>query len=469
MTVRPLLQAILPFALLAPRHVACLGLALLATGVGTTHAQATPAVQRLEVGEQKTWSLARPIQRAATANDEVVGINVVPPSGVILTAKKPGSAMVSIWDNSGRSTPASQFQVVVTPAGIASSGSGVQVSGIGTKLKLSGELRSLEQQSALESATREAGDKPAANVIDTTTSGFDVQVQIDVKIVEVSRSKLMASGFYWRSGYGNRISGLSGPNNLAGFERSQATGGDPDSAVRTVLSTSGFLPRSDAFNIFTWSSNALAVFSALESNGFAYTVAEPSLTALSGQTATFLAGGELPIPMRTGSGADSSVTVKFKEFGIRLGLAPTVLDQQRIALKVAPEVSEIDPALSVEIGGFNIPGLRVRRTETTVALGDGETFVISGLVSRESIGNIDKFPFLGDIPVLGAFFKSNRIERNDKELLMIVTPRLVRPFAAKAKLPDLPGEELKRYDPGFLHMLLMERGRFDGSESGFSQ
>jgi len=271
-----------------------------------------------------------------------------------------------------------------------------------------------------------------------------------------------AGGINPRGGHASRTSGASGPNILSGFESSQSEG-------RTLLSASGFLPRTDTFNIFTWSSNALAVFSALESNGFAYTVAEPSLTALSGQTATFLAGGELPIPMRTGSGSDSSVTVKFKEFGIRLGLAPTVLDQQRIALKVAPEVSEIDPALAVEIGGFNIPGLRVRRTETTVALGDGETFVISGLVSRESIGSIDKFPFLGDIPVLGAFFKSNRIERNDKELLMIVTPRLVRPFSAKAKLPEMPGEELKRYDPGFLHMLLMERGRFDGSESGFSQ
>lgn len=463
MIVRPILQAFfLPASLLASRRVGELGLTLLAAGLCTAHVQAAPTVQQLEVGQQKTWSLERPIQRAATANDDIVGINVVPPSGVILTAKKPGSAMVSIWDNSGRSTPASQFQVVVSPAGIVS-GPGVQVSGIGTKLKLSGELRSIEQLASLESSARESADKPAPNLVDATTSGFDVQVQIDVKIVEVSRSKLMASGFNWTNGWnGNRLSGMTGPNGVTAFSRTRSEGD-------TVTTGNGFVSRADAFNIFTWSSNALAVFSALESNGFAYTVAEPSLTALSGQTATFLAGGELPIPMRTGSGTDSSVTVKFKEFGIRLGLAPTVLDQQRIALKVAPEVSEIDPALSVQIGGFNIPGLRVRRTETTVALGDGETFVISGLVSRDSVGGIDKFPFLGDVPVLGAFFKSNRFERNDKELLMIVTPRLVRPFAAKAKLPDLPGEELKRYDPGYLHMLLMERGRFDGSESGFSQ
>lgn len=465
MIARTIIQAFAPAFFRPSRQLAGLGLVCAATGLslGAGFVQAAPTVQQLEVGEQKTWSIHRPIQRAATANDEVVGINVVPPSGVILTAKKPGSAMVSIWDNSGRSTPASQFQVVVTPAGIAAIGSGVQVSGSGAKLKLSGELRSLEQLATIDSAVRDAGDKATSNLIDTSASGFDVQVQIDVKIVEVSRSKLLASGFNWTNGWnGTRLSGMTGPNGVTGFSRNR-TDGD------SLTTGNGFVSRADAFNIFTWSSNALAVFSALESNGFAYTVAEPSLTALSGQTATFLAGGELPIPMRTGSGSDSSVSVKFKEFGIRLGLAPTVLDQQRIALKVAPEVSEIDPALAVEIGGFNIPGLRVRRTETTVALGDGETFVISGLISRDSVGGIDKFPFLGDIPVLGAFFKSNRFERNDKELLMIVTPRLVRPFAAKAKLPELPGEELKRHDPGFLHMLLMERGRFDGSESGFSQ
>ena len=460
-TLRARLLALPRFNLRALPRASC-GAAAIGLAVATTSLHAAPATQALEVGQQKTWSLPRPISRAATANDEVVGINVVPPSGVILTAKKPGSAMVSIWDNSGRSTPASQFQVVVTPAGLVGAGSGVQVTGSGAKLKLSGELSSLDQLAQIEAASRDAGDKPAANVVDATSSAFDVQVQIDVKIVEVSRSKLIASGFYWNGVNGGRITGISGPNNLSGFVSSQSEG-------RQLQSASGFLPRTDTFNIFSWSSNALAVFSALESNGFAYTVAEPSLTALSGQTATFLAGGELPIPMRTGSGGDSSVSVKFKEFGIRLGLAPTVLDQRRIALKVAPEVSEIDPALAVEIGGFNIPGLRVRRTETTVSLGDGETFVISGLVSRDSIGSIDKFPVLGDIPVLGAFFKSNRIERNDKELLMIVTPRLVRPFAAQAKLPELPGEELKRYDPGFLHMLLLERGRFVDSDSGFSQ
>lgn len=448
-------------SLAAPLVAATLAVACIAT------AQANPATIQLEPGQQKTWTQGRAIKRAATADDGIVGINVAAPNGVILTAKKPGSAMVSVWESGSKGAPAAQFRVEVLPAGLKNGqkngpqDSDVQLGSEGTKLRLSGQFASLEKHAAVEAAVAETTDKAPNNLIDQSTSKFDVQVQIDVKIVEVSRSKLMASGFYMRSLRDGRFKGISGPNNLSGLETVDG--------VRTVLSSTGFIPRADAFNLFNYGKNTLAVFSALESNGFAYTLAEPSLTALSGQTASFLAGGELPIPFRSGSGGDSSVTVQFKEFGIRLGLAPTVLDQDRIALKISPEVSEIDPSLSVQAGGFDIPGLRVRRTETTVALGDGETFVISGLISRQSTANIDKFPVLGDIPVLGAFFRSNRIEREDKELLMIVTPRLVRPFSREARLPALPGEGLRQYDPGYLHMLLLENGQFDRGDAGFSR
>lgn len=444
-------------SLAAPLVAAALAVACIAT------AQADPATIQLEPGQQKTWTQGRAIKRAATADDGIVGINVAAPNGVILTAKKPGSAMVSVWESGSKGAPAAQFRVEVLPAGLKNGpkDSDVQLGSEGTKLRLSGKFASLEKHAAVEASVAETADKAPNNLIDQSTSKFDVQVQIDVKIVEVSRSKLMASGFYMRSLRDGRFKGISGPNNLSGLETVDG--------VRTVLSSTGFIPRADAFNLFNYGKNTLAVFSALESNGFAYTLAEPSLTALSGQTASFLAGGELPIPFRSGSGGDSSVTVQFKEFGIRLGLAPTVLDQDRIALKISPEVSEIDPSLSVQAGGFDIPGLRVRRTETTVALGDGETFVISGLISRQSTANIDKFPVLGDIPVLGAFFRSNRIEREDKELLMIVTPRLVRPFSREARLPELPGEGLRQYDPGYLHLLLLENGQFDRGDAGFSR
>lgn len=433
------------------------------TWLCVTQAIAAPATINLELGQQKTWTQASPVKRAATGNPDVVGINVVPPRGVIITANAPGTAMVSIWEQD-RDTPATQFQVVVTPAGLhtlkSTDGSAAQITPEGTRLRVSGTLSSIEAHDAIEKAV-DAGNK----VVDTSTSNFDAQVRIDIKIVEVSRSKLKEAGFYYHrldykpDGTYAGSTGLSGPNNYAGFTK------DPGQDYK-FLSNSGTVPFTDAFNIFSVSDNVWAAFSALESNGFAYALAEPSLTALSGQTATFLAGGEIPIPFR--SGVDGTISIQFKEFGIRLSLSPTVLDQHRIALKVMPEVSEIDSTLSIQSGGYTIPGLRVRRTDTTVAMGDGETFIISGLVSHQNNAAIDKFPFLGDIPILGAFFRSSHFARDDKELMMIATPHVVRPFAKNAKLPALPGEDISKYDPGFMHFFLKETGRFDPPDSGFS-
>jgi len=442
--------------------------------------KAAPGI-KMEPGEQRTWAQSGEVVRAATANEKVVGINVVPPKGVVLTAKSPGSAMVSVWE-AGRSTPSAQFLVTVsmgaqTSRDILGPDQGqARMESVGPSLRLSGELSSLERHDAV-SATLAAnakgasgdggagggrGDDSASGVVDNSRSAFDVQVQLDVKIVEVSRSKLKSSGLYAERFSGNTNTGISGPSNLSGLITNSA-------GVNTQFSSSGFIPRADAFNIFRWGANSLTVFSALENNGFAYVLAEPSLTAISGQTANFLAGGEIPIPFRSGAGESASVYVAWKEFGIRLGMTPTVLDNNRITIKVAPEVSEIDNSLSITAGGLSIPGLRVRRTETTVAAGDGETFIISGLVSQQTSTNIDKFPFLGDIPILGAFFKSSRFDKADKELMMIVTPHLVRPFAKQAKLPALPGAEIKDYDPGFLRFLFLENGRLSSTDSGFSR
>jgi pilus assembly protein CpaC len=444
---------------------------------------AAPPTITLEPGQQKTWSHSKLIKRAATGDSDVVGINVVPPSGIIITAKKYGTAMVSIWEQ-GRDTPSSQFQVVVRPSPInakqvlGTDAAGAQIEPQGTKLRLSGALSSLERHNAVVSALVQEG-KPSGlaalfglggkdnkdSVVDMSTSGFDTQVRIDIKIVEVSRSKLKEAGFYYQrhdfrpDGSYAGSTGFSNPNNYAGFTN------DPQTGYK-FLSASGTVPFTDAFNIFSVSNNVWAAFSALEANGFAYALAEPSLTAMSGQPATFLVGGEIPIPYR--SGTDGAISVDYKKFGISVSLTPTVLDQNRIAIRIAPEISEIDPSLTVTSGGYSIPGLKVRRTDTTVALGDGETFVLSGLVSRQSSAAIDKFPFLGDIPILGAFFRSNRFTKEDKELLMVATPHLVRPFAKGAKLPGLPGDDIHGYDPSFMHLFLKETGRFEPPDSGFS-
>lgn len=226
------------------------------------------------------------------------------------------------------------------------------------------------------------------------------------------------------------------------------------------------LRRGTNFNVGFGGGRVKTLINALERSGFAYTLARPSLVAMSGQSATFLAGGEVPIPVPS-AGSDT-ISIEYKEFGIRLTLTPTVIDRNRITLKVAPEVSELDYSNAVVIQGIQVPALTVRRTDTSVSLADGESFVISGLISTNNSSTFSKFPGLGDIPVLGAFFRDTNISREEKELLMIVTPHLVQPLAANAQLPSLPGEKLRNYDPNWYRMFFLENGNFD-RRTGLSQ
>jgi pilus assembly protein CpaC len=289
------------------------------------------------------------------------------------------------------------------------------------------------------------------------------QVQIDTRIVELSRRALRDAGINFSRVGNNSTISVSPPGLLSGVSGGGGTGFLLDSA-------SGFLPLSQAFNLVYGNAgeNLLVTVSVLEQNGLAHTLAEPTLVALSGQTASFLAGGELPIPVSQNSGGGgSSITIEFKPFGIRLMVTPTVLAGDRIALKVAPEVSELDFSSAVDTGGVSVPGLLTRRADTAIELASGESFVISGLVSQQMNTNIDKIPGLGDLPVLGALFKTTHFEREDRELVMIVSPRLVKPLAADASHLPVPGEEYEHYSPGLYEMQLGETGRFDPDGPGF--
>lgn len=273
------------------------------------------------------------------------------------------------------------------------------------------------------------------------------QVQTDIRFVEVSRTKLKEASTSIL-GQGKNFF-LGSPNLLFPTATTQAL----------QISSSNF-------NIGFGGGRVSAMINALESSGFAYTLARPSLVAMSGQSATFLAGGEVPIPVPS-AGSDT-ITIEYKEFGIRLTLTPTVIDHNRIALKVAPEVSELDYVNAIQIQGIQVPALTVRRTDTSVSLADGESFVISGLISSNNRSTISKFPGLGDLPIIGALFKDSEIKAEEKELLMIVTPHLVQPLAANAKLPSLPGENLRNYDPNWYRLFFLETGNFD-RRSGLSQ
>jgi len=177
----------------------------------------------------------------------------------------------------------------------------------------------------------------------------------------------------------------------------------------------------------------LSAIDAAETDGLVTTLAEPNLTALSGETASFLAGGEIPIPIAQGLG---QVSVEYKQYGVSLAFTPTVLSDGRISLRVRPEVSQLSSAGTVTLGGFTIPGIVTRRAETTVELGSGQSFMIGGLLNNNTANSTDKVPGVGALPIIGALFRSNSFRRQQTELIIVVTPYLVRPVdASQIKLP----------------------------------
>lgn len=409
----------------------------------------------LESGNHRVVVNTQPVKRVAVGNPDVAGITVMTTHNLMVTGKQVGATEISIWESEHAAQPDRVIRVVVSAAtsleheAVEAIGSvPLTVAAAGKSPALTGRAASLEKHAL----ARQVIDDESKGPLDASVTDFENQVQIDIKVVEVSRQSMKRAGLFFGRNQGNRTFAVSPPGTLSGIE----SGG----SGFTLNSASGFLSSLDTFNFVLGNagSGLLATLSVLEANGFAYTLAEPSLTAISGQSATFLAGGEFPVPIRSGGGSDSTVTIKYKEYGVRLMLTPTVLAAERIFLKVSPEVSELDFNNAVQTGGVAVPGLTVRRTDTSVALGNGESFVISGLVSRNTLSNVDKFPWLGNIPILGAFFRSTRYDREDKELLMVVTPHLVRPLAKHAATPPLPGSDVHDYDPSFSELFFQTGG-----------
>jgi pilus assembly protein CpaC len=396
-------------------------LAMLALAIGAAWAGADSELS-IEAGSQRVLRESRGVDRVAIGNPEVADVNVVNRSQVLVTGKKPGSTTLMVW--SGGSSQAREYHVDVG-----------------------------------------SGNEPA--LVTRPGSLSSTQVQTDIKVAEVSRTTLHEAGLNFIRNRPGGTFAITTPGSLSSLQ--QAPG------ALTLGSSAGFVPLSNAFNLVFGDANRgiAGVLSLLEQRGLLHVLAEPSLVAMSGQTASFLAGGEFPVPVQqsssSGSGSSGAITIEFKEFGVRLNLTPTVLADDRIVLRVAPEVSELNFNAAITTGGVQVPALTVRRTETTVELGDGDSFLISGLVSQNTLANVDKLPFLGSIPILGAFFRSNRFNREDKELVMLVTPHLVRPIRKGTQLPQMPGAAYEHYSPSSGRLIFIEHGDFDPNSTGYSR
>ena len=307
-----------------------------------------------------------------------------------------------------------------------------------------------------------------ANVISRLKTATPLQVNLHVKIAEVSRSLLReiggnlqtfdsTGGFRFGVGTGRPFTtpevNLAGPlasgNGIAQplltrsipvLRPDGSIAVDPETGAAlfeevripgTGVNSNGGTSLSGLGRLFGM--NMLGALDLSERLGLVTTITEPNLTALSGETATFLAGGEFPIPIAQGLG---QVTVQFRQFGVSLAYTPTVLSNGRISMRVRPEVSELSTQGAITLNGFQVPAITTRRTETTVELGSGQSFMIAGLMSAGSQQSIEKAPGLGDVPILGNLFRSREFRKGETELVIIVTPYLVKPVDAKdIKLP----------------------------------
>jgi pilus assembly protein CpaC len=305
-------------------------------------------------------------------------------------------------------------------AGLGSSTISVQTRG--NKIVLSGvaaDATTVDRAVSLANSLVPEG----GGVINLTRVAAPQQVLLHVRLVELNRNAAREFGVRWE--YSNGRSGAR-----VGHFGEGARVSDLVPAVATAtLEQSLTPPFGQILGKFTRSSQELdAIISALEQKGLARLLAEPNLVALSGDTADFLAGGEYPVPIAsTTQGGVPTVTVQFKEFGVRLNFTPTVLNDNLINLRLEPEVSEIDDSVSVNTGTVKVPGLAKRRAKTTIELRDGQSFAMAGLLQATTRSQIEQFPWLGSIPVLGAMLRSTSFQQKETELVVIVTPHLVRP------------------------------------------
>ncbi len=291
------------------------------------------------------------------------------------------------------------------------------------------------------------------NVINRMSVESPTQVNLRVRVAEMSREVSKELNV--------NLSGVI--DNVGNFSVAALTG-------RQVLSTAGqFLgtPDPDLFGAFggSFNTNDVSISSlvdALEQEGLITTLAEPNLTALSGETASFLAGGEFPIPVAQ---TDDVISIEFKKFGVAIDFVPTVLSPERISMRVRPEVSELSDEGAIEIGNIRIPALKVRRAETTVELGSGQSFIIGGLLENNTKNVVSQLPGLGDLPILGGLFRSSRFQRDETELVIIVTPYLVEPISDSNVASPLdgfrPATDLER----IFHGRVAQEGTRASSES----
>ncbi len=400
---------------------------------------------RLTINRSSVVTTKVPYKRVSVGNPDIADVNPIGPQNILVTAKKPGNTQLIVWDDGDRSqvvdvNVAFDVQSLEGELKQMFPNANIQVSQLNGSIALKGTVPSTE---VAEQAVAVAS--PYANkVMNFMTVSGGKQVMLQVRFAEVSRtavSQLGINGNYVSGGFlgGSNIGQVNPSNRMLD---SGLVGQTPPFNGVNLNGATAVNPSVTLYGAGQIGNFYLEYFiQALRSNNLMRVLAEPNLIATSGQEASFLAGGEFPVPVTQGGGGAGgvAVTVEYREFGVRLKFVPVVLGNGKIRLLVAPEVSDLDFTTAVRFNGFVIPGLTSRKVQTTIELGDGQSFAIAGLLNNSVTAQKDVTPLLGDLPVVGALFRSVRYQRKETELVVLVTPRLVDAMNP-AQTPTLPGE-----------------------------
>jgi len=381
----------------------------------------------MEMGKSVFIQTAYQAKRVSVGNPDVLDIVALGNSEFQAVAKAVGTTNLLIWDTSGRPQAAIDIHVGAPHSRLGSElrrilgSADIQVDSAGNGVVLKGSVPTavhMEQAMSVARAVLDEEGREAKKIVNLLQVRGHQQVMLEVVIAEMSKVVRRQFGtnfnaLFESGGKTFQVAGL-----LQGLTSPQADG---------TLGISEAINLAGAFTGLGALESLEVFLDVLDEKGLSKILAEPQLVARSGETANFLVGGEVPIPIAQG-GAFGSITVEYKQFGVGVGFTPTVLGPDRIHLEVRPEVSEIDFSFGTEVEGLVIPGFNTRRASTAVELGDGESFAIAGLLRDDLVQLTGQYPILGQIPIIGALFRSSQFQKRATELVIIVTPRLVKPM-----------------------------------------
>jgi pilus assembly protein CpaC len=388
---------------------------------------------KLTSGKSVVLRASRPVKRISVADPEIADFVLTSSREIYLTGKAAGTTNLMLWNN-GKVAGIYDLEVNYDLSRLKEqlhamlpNETGLQVFRMNDAITLAGTVSNAGTLSKAMALAKSFA--PENKVTNLTEVGGGHQVMLEVRVAEIAKATIKRLGinFNYVSGDQFGVSLLGGLSQLVSPTDANIGATHPDFWLNIPQSVQAVL-RFDTGST-TWT----GIIDALQQDGLVKILAKPTLIAMSGQKASFLAGGEYPVPVPQGLG---TVAIEYKKFGVELYFTPVVLSNEQINIKVTPKISELDFSTAIQFSGFVIPGLSTRGTSTTIELGDGQSFAIAGLLQENVRDVLRKFPLLGDIPVLGTLFRSREFQKSETELVIIVTPRLVKPMdVANAVLP----------------------------------